>query len=460
MAEKVKRTLIIGTPRSGTSYISELVAPFGIDIGHEKMGRDGMVDWEATFWDKEPSYVREPSDQNIFMSDFDIVFHQVRHPIPTIESMHIVDENNWVKARACVEQINVSDSKLLACMKFYYYYNLKAEKEAGYQYRIENIKNCIVPMLELIGIEVSSEVKLDIFKCISRKFTNSNSQRFSRPLKRGESQYENVTWELMEKEDKELAIKIKAMARNYGYIIKERKKSIDVKNIKFANSTLIIAKIFKNYWKEVSVLKTKPTDNNRLKFLIDSKLFNPNKINLYFLINELVRVFCPEGVYLEAGIHKGASLISAAYQNSEVRCIGIDHFQLHKAANEDTEKTFLANKKRFKIKNIEYIKDDIIEGMTRLFDKEPNLKIDIFYFDATHEYTPQMDAMNKIKSHIKYGGLICIDDIVIPGVSEAAYDFEKDNPEFREVLKIHPGSEQSYWNKGFIVLEKCIGGVA
>jgi hypothetical protein len=40
-----KLILGVGHPRTGTGYTSKLLQSWGLDVGHEKMGKDGTVDW-------------------------------------------------------------------------------------------------------------------------------------------------------------------------------------------------------------------------------------------------------------------------------------------------------------------------------------------------------------------------------------------------------------------------------
>mgnify|MGYP001101801554 FL=1 len=35
----------LGHPRTGTGYTAKLLQSWGLDVGHEKMGKDGTVDW-------------------------------------------------------------------------------------------------------------------------------------------------------------------------------------------------------------------------------------------------------------------------------------------------------------------------------------------------------------------------------------------------------------------------------
>jgi len=42
---KTKKILGLGHPRTGTGYTAKLLQSWGLDVGHEKMGKDGTVDW-------------------------------------------------------------------------------------------------------------------------------------------------------------------------------------------------------------------------------------------------------------------------------------------------------------------------------------------------------------------------------------------------------------------------------
>ena len=73
------KVLITGCGRSGTSYMSSLMRKTGLDMPHEVMGRDGMVGWQ----------------QARDTSGFDIVLHQVRHPLRAISSAQTIRIGSW-----------------------------------------------------------------------------------------------------------------------------------------------------------------------------------------------------------------------------------------------------------------------------------------------------------------------------------------------------------------------------
>lgn len=80
--KKAKQKLILGLghPRTGTGYTAKLLQSWGLDVGHEKMGKDGTVDWSLaagkSLW------------QDVDIKDFDWkhIVYCVRDPKKAIPS--------------------------------------------------------------------------------------------------------------------------------------------------------------------------------------------------------------------------------------------------------------------------------------------------------------------------------------------------------------------------------------
>jgi len=210
-----------------------------------------------------------------------------------------------------------------------------------------------------------------------------------------------------------------------------------------------LRRVFEENFKSIS----SRTFNTRLKHFAYSSsslltgIFRMERINIYTIPNELFRIACPQGVYLEIGVNRGASLICSAYQNSGGRFIGIDDFR--KAGR---EKELLETMKRYEMEKLEYINAEALVGIDILFTKEPNLKIDMFYFDASHDYKSQTNALNKINPYIKDGGYIFIDDMCISGVKKSMEDFVENNSEIKCIF--HTKMDRRYWHNGWCVLKK------
>lgn len=81
-----KKVLVIGSPKSGTTYMAWLLRELGLRVEHERMGEDGTVNaaWLVAKIENDPLFKEEKGRQH-FM--FDRVIHLVRHPLATIASL-------------------------------------------------------------------------------------------------------------------------------------------------------------------------------------------------------------------------------------------------------------------------------------------------------------------------------------------------------------------------------------
>lgn len=80
-----RKFLILGHPRSGTGFMAKLFQGFGYDIGHEKMGKDGISSWMFAVEDKQVF-----GDKSLYRKDFtfDIVIMSMRNPLDIVCSTY------------------------------------------------------------------------------------------------------------------------------------------------------------------------------------------------------------------------------------------------------------------------------------------------------------------------------------------------------------------------------------
>jgi len=76
--------VIIGCARSGTKYISSLFNKVGYDVGHEKLGKDGIASWGLVPDSGKVPY--GPSFSELRGRDMTVI-HQVREPLAAIASI-------------------------------------------------------------------------------------------------------------------------------------------------------------------------------------------------------------------------------------------------------------------------------------------------------------------------------------------------------------------------------------
>lgn len=196
-----KRTLLItGCARSGTTFVSKFFELNGYDVQHEHDGLFGVVSWTMT-----PDSDVTPWGPAFNNYTFEHIFHQVRHPLKTIASAGNEPSVSWAFVKKFVPEIEMDDPKIVKGAKYWYYWNLLAEKKAEWTYRIEDIENQIGEMVTLLGVDLDPMILNDIS-------TDINTRRYK----------DVYSWEdLKEALDETLFYNIVEMASRYGYDISE-----------------------------------------------------------------------------------------------------------------------------------------------------------------------------------------------------------------------------------------------
>jgi hypothetical protein len=198
-----KKVLVVGCGRSGTGYIARFFQLSGLDVSHEtSRGTQGCSSWYAL------AHLYGPSGLALDNVHFEHVIHQVRHPLDVISSWVInlfnLQNNAWKLIRQHLPEISSSDSLLVHCAKYWYYWNLKAEKIAEWRYCIEDLPS-ILPELEE---KVDYPLNAGVFEILSNK---TNTWRLIS---------NRITWETLKQElPMWLFNELQEMAGRYGYSI-------------------------------------------------------------------------------------------------------------------------------------------------------------------------------------------------------------------------------------------------
>lgn len=234
--------VVIGCPRSGTGFISQLLKEHGLDVGHEVWGKNGISDWRLT-WAREyhvppPEPPPKPKPKPVlrvpkplrspFRTDYPPdppelptelptepppepappveekytfnVVHQVRHPLKVIASLITIAPVSW-ELIACHTRLTVEDPMLLRSMMAWLYMNELAYCRAEYTYRVENIRQEFDEICRRAGFEVQFKTNYE---------TSETANGRDHPP---------VTWKMLEAEDAKLAERIKEAAHAYGYAL-------------------------------------------------------------------------------------------------------------------------------------------------------------------------------------------------------------------------------------------------
>lgn len=151
----MKRIAITACPYSGTKFTKTLLCQYGLDIGHEVYGADGIVSWSHAHMTKRDFIADGFSDDMTLL-------HQVRHPLMVISSLRALHNGSthpdchqsiWEMIIERTEYMKLpwditgeappspKDEALLPWMKLWYWWNKHCSEKADLWYRVEEIES-------------------------------------------------------------------------------------------------------------------------------------------------------------------------------------------------------------------------------------------------------------------------------------------------------------------------------
>lgn len=196
--KKRREILITGCARSGTTYITKVLKQCGYRVGHENRKKDGVCSWLMAV---DTRHVPWGQARNGYR--FRHIFHQVRDPLKTISSLNATEpEVSFQFIQEHIPEIQKEDSRLTQCAKFWYYWNLLAESQAEWTYRIEALEEVWGEFERRLGKKLDK----NILKAVP-KTTNTRGS------------YSELTWEELKKElEPSFYQKLQELAKRYGYL--------------------------------------------------------------------------------------------------------------------------------------------------------------------------------------------------------------------------------------------------
>jgi len=198
----MSQILITGCGRSGTEYISHVAQKLGLDLPHERVGADGIVDW-AFAGNSDQASKRHKID----FEDFDVVLHQVRDPMRVMCSVSTFSKQSWhvIFANSPVQE---NKHPIVRAAEYWYYWNLQAQRIAHWTYRIESLEQVFSVFCAKLGLKPNR----DILKTVP---TDVNSR--SKPGDRLHNRYQMFSWDDLFVCAPQLAGNVMALAVSYGY---------------------------------------------------------------------------------------------------------------------------------------------------------------------------------------------------------------------------------------------------
>lgn len=211
-----KKVLIVGSGRCGTSSLALNLQALGLDVQDERMGADGTAglwfipprdaSWYP-YWPWDPTRCYTGCRASDFK--FEVVLHVVRDPRHVIPAMGKVFPSliwEWLEDTGVIPyRIKPRYSQLERCAFAWYHLNLRAEQEADYRFRIEDVALPRVQrkLRDLLGLSTGTP-----WPGIVARNKHTGYRRYE-PLN------------ILELADKNaaLCVNVVAMAKRYGYDI-------------------------------------------------------------------------------------------------------------------------------------------------------------------------------------------------------------------------------------------------
>lgn len=147
------KVLGLGHPRTGTSFTSKLMKIWGLDVGHEKIGKNGVVAWQMIN-ENGPFPFMKPID---YRPDYDCLTYNVRNPYYSIPSIVYTEDtkNKSFTYRKRVLEFEETDNKIENAILSLCYYDLKVSSMSpDVTFRIEDGQHSLYKTLHNKGFGV------------------------------------------------------------------------------------------------------------------------------------------------------------------------------------------------------------------------------------------------------------------------------------------------------------------
>jgi len=149
--------LFIGHPHCGSGYMSKLLGYFGLEVGHERMGKRGISSWMFAVEDERNPFALDPLSVSRKNTHFHSIVHFVRNPQTAIPS--IVREDRHSKKSYAFRRkhilsafgvdLDAAQSEVERAMLSYVYWNKIVERQwIDLRVRVEE---AVIPMRDFLA---------------------------------------------------------------------------------------------------------------------------------------------------------------------------------------------------------------------------------------------------------------------------------------------------------------------
>jgi predicted O-methyltransferase YrrM len=178
--------------------------------------------------------------------------------------------------------------------------------------------------------------------------------------------------------------------------------------------------------------------------------------NTLALINLAASLLASGESYVEAGTYMGASLIAASRGNEDVDLVAIDNFRFGPmtvagrelpAASRSALET---NLQRYDV-GATVLEGDALEVLQS--GALAGRRVGVFYYDACHDYEPQLEALRLVEPFLAQEALLIVDDSDWTDVHRAIDDYLGGQPRAELLVEIAGAAgDQDWWWDGMAAL--------
>lgn len=164
-ATSLPRLLVTACPRSGTRYTTQILQNVGVGVCHESMGRNGTVcSFHAV--DDFHSPCGRAHKERRSIKKFDLVWHQVRHPLRVVESIETQMSTAWWHWQEKHTGASLDERPFERSAHFWFRWNeiIENDPEVSLRYRLEAIEDSWPVMMLQLGLSEKTRMPVGVSK--------------------------------------------------------------------------------------------------------------------------------------------------------------------------------------------------------------------------------------------------------------------------------------------------------
>lgn len=148
---KEKKILVVGHPRTGTGYTAKLLQSWGLDVQHERMGKDGTSDWSLT---AKGTSIWQPVSYDQYK--WETIIYCVRNPKETIASLVYTEDihEDSISFRQDKGNFNGYENPVVTAINSILSWDSLASNIADFTYRVEDESEKLFEFLKGKGLPV------------------------------------------------------------------------------------------------------------------------------------------------------------------------------------------------------------------------------------------------------------------------------------------------------------------